>query len=110
MSLPEKPADVAHVSDAHWEAALDEACSRQGYIFQLSFNWSSNYGKGVIDHARCLMLLGEVAEPVDPIGEAIKAARSAWVSDPRYFENHEAGFEAACRKHLAGLTFPEVKP
>ncbi len=104
MSLPEKPADVAQVSDAHWKAALDEACRRQAYIFELFRNWSSTAAKGIIDHARCLILLGEVKEPVDPIDAAIDAAWDDFANGPLSFG--PLSFEAACRKHFAGLTFP----
>jgi hypothetical protein len=72
MTLPEKHPDVAYVSDTLWEAALTMACNRQCYIFE-SFisitNWESEIAIGIIDHARCLILLGEVKGPVDPLAK-----------------------------------------
>ena len=108
MTLPEKHPDVADVSDTLWKAALTIACDRRGYTesFRSITGWGSAIVRGVIDHARCLILLGEVKEPVDPLDAAILAL---WRDDtipvipPREFA-------AACHKHFAGLTFPEVKP
>lgn len=108
--LPEKPFAVAHVSDAHWEAALE-------YALRLSNSKSSSLTAGGnkyvfetwADHARCLILLGEVPVPVDPIEAAIVAAYrrhhgllSGYSPIPELF----ARFDATCRKHFAGLTFP----
>jgi hypothetical protein len=109
MKLPEKHPDVADVSDALWEAALTIACDCRCYIpgsFRGITDWGSKIARGIIDHARCLILLGEVKEPVDPLDAAIKAL---WCGDTvPVIPLRE--FAAACRKHFAGLTFPEVKP
>jgi hypothetical protein len=93
MTLPTKAAAVAHVSDAHWEAALDAADKNwKGYA-------SDHNCRVIIDHARCLILLGEVPEPVDPIEAAID---KVW-NDLNDFNED---FHAHCRKHFAGLNFP----
>jgi hypothetical protein len=109
MTLPEKHPDVAHVSDALWEAALTMACDRRSYFpesFRSATNWGSAIVRGAIDHARCLILLGEVKESVDPLDAAIKAL---WCGDTvPVIPLRE--FAAAYREHFAGLTFPEVKP
>jgi hypothetical protein len=109
MTLPEKHPDVAYVSDTLWEAALTMACNRQCYIFERfrsTTNWESEIAIGIIDHARCLILLGEVKGPVDPLDAAIKAL---WCSDTVPVIPLR-NFAATCREHFAGLTFPEVKP
>ena len=97
MNLPNKPKDVAHVSDALWETALDKA----SYSDSLSPYWK----KYRIDYARCLILLGEVKEPVDPIDKAIRATFYGY-GDNRLTE---CQFNTMCRKHFAGLTFPPVQ-
>jgi hypothetical protein len=104
MNLPEKPADVAHVSDAHWEAALDKAYSTwSNPIRDLAGTWHLSE---LIDHARCLILLGEVVEPVDPIEAAIIAAAQEAVHLP--VSGYHADFASICRKHFAGLCFPAI--
>jgi hypothetical protein len=78
MTLPEKHPDVAYVSDTLWEAALTMACNRQCYIFERfrsTTNWESEIAIGIIDHARCLILLGKVKEPVDPLCDKGNALR-----------------------------------
>jgi hypothetical protein len=108
MTLPEKHPDVADVSDTLWESALIIACDRQCYIFE-SFRsttgWKSETAIGIIDHARCLILLGEAKEPVDPLDAAIKAL---------WFDSVDTiplcKFAASCRRYFAGLTFPELRP
>lgn len=109
-NLPKKPAAVAHVSDTHWEAALRKSwnllresqatawCNFEAVV------WVEPGAKIVIDHARCLILLGEVVEPVDPIEAALIAM---WNEPVASFGSPEL-FAAACRKHFAGLTFPEI--
>ena len=96
MNLPDKPKDVAHVSEALWKCALAKA----SYSDSLSPYWK----KHGIDHARCLILLGEVPEPVDPIEAAIE---NVWSGGS--LEVGKAAFNQKCRKYLAGLTFPPVQ-
>lgn len=92
MKLPLKPAAVEHVSDAHWKAALDEA----------NPYWRTGDSVGdIIDHARCLILLGEVLQPADLISIAIRAM----FNDINF---NDISIFDACRKHFAGLTFPAV--
>jgi hypothetical protein len=75
MKLPAKPAVVAHVSDAHWEAALDAAFGKidNGYSPWRLWIHDTPVAALLTDHARCLILLGEVPEPVDPLDVAIAA-------------------------------------
>jgi hypothetical protein len=96
MKLPDKPQQVAHVSDALWEAALDAAYAYwrglpDGILFRLT-----------IDHARLLIMQGEVEEPIDPLDAALDALwdswSGAWV---------KCQMKTAIRKHLAGMTIPE---
>jgi hypothetical protein len=54
------------------------ACNRQCYIFERfrsTTNWESEIAIGIIDHARCLILLGKVKEPVDPLCDKGNALR-----------------------------------
>jgi hypothetical protein len=115
VTLPPKPEAVAHVSDLHWEAALDAAAQKNkakdfGIVGR---NFHPDCVEAVIDHARCLILLGEVAEPVDPIEAAMDALfeeRCDIKSPDAVF--HKArldAFKAQCRKHFSGLTFPEAQ-
>jgi len=99
MNLPTKPESVAHVSDAHWEKALEKAHPKW-------FNIRGLAGFDLIaDHARCLILLGEVQEPADPISDAIKAASADAID--LVCRDYHTNFETLCRKHFAGLTFPK---
>ena len=84
MSLPEKHPDVADVSDALWEAALELAHPDFRTLYRAREFHSA------IHHARCLILLGEVEEPVDPTDAAIDDSRNnagfdiqAWLSEGR---------------------------
>jgi len=90
VTLPPKPEAVAHVSDAYWEAAIAKARLVE---------------RSVIDHARCLILLGEVPESVDPIEAAIESAYEEWLNDDGEWRGV---FRRVCRKHFAGLTFPPL--
>ena len=108
-ALPKKPDAVAHVSDSLWEAALQAAWgllkkseATSWCTFEL-VTWSDAGALIVIEHARCLILLGEVVELVDPIEEAIEAA---WRSLDT--ESLKTEFNVACRKHFSGLTFPVI--
>ena len=78
MSLPEKHPDVADVSDALWEAALQQARRLYPYYDPDAqkfdgIHWSaSEIPSPIVRHARCLILLGDVKEPMDtPGGEAM---------------------------------------
>jgi hypothetical protein len=100
-TLPPKPEAVAHVSDQHWEAALVRSDA----------DWTMYKPTGellprVIDHARCLILLNEVQEPVDLIDDAIWALHRSYEEKGIFLE--PVKFRAACRKHFAGLKFPEA--
>jgi hypothetical protein len=99
MNLPPKPPAVAHVSDAHWEAALNQAVENGEGLF-------SYYAPLIVHHARCLILLNEVAEPVDPIEAAMDAMFDLRLNWSGY---GPAAFKRACRKHFAGKTFPEAQ-
>jgi len=110
MTLPTKPDAVAHVSDAHWEAALRQAWSvfasrRLSTIAFERANWdAAEITPTIIDHARCLILLKEVPEPVDPFevkcGLIVQDWHSASVV-PKSMAD-------IIRKHLAGMTIPEA--
>ena len=105
MKIPNKPKDVAHVSDALWETAL----------FAADHGWpmvvlGSQCMMNIIDHARCLILLGEVQEPVDPIEAATEAACLDYKSEKYLGKPGDVVFTLVCRKHFAGLTFPPVQP
>lgn len=103
-TLPEKPAIVADVSDAKWEAALDAA--NPDWRFYRSSGEKMTH---IIDHARCLILLGEVPEPVDPIEAAMRAFRaSVWELGCVNLGQLDK-VDMACRRHFAGLTFPAAK-
>ena len=104
-ALPPKPDSIADVSDALWEAALVKAGRTR---VEGVANYSDVFQKihireSLIDHARCLILLGEVAEPVDEIDSALNAA---WQEGWHFSQTR---FKEVCREHLAGLTFPEVQ-
>ena len=103
-ALPPKPASLEHISDAHWEAAFEEVARRAGYGGTgVALRHLSTKGKnGAADYARCLILLGEVDEPEDPIDAAIKA-----VWDDQW--NAVGSFAESARKHFSGLKFP-VQP
>jgi hypothetical protein len=113
MKLPYKPAAVARVTDAHWEAALRHAWSifaskRPSTIdFEVVYWGVAEITPTIIDHARCLILLNEVPDPVDPLDAAIDAAWADWLAyaeDPM-LEEH---FAAVIHRHLAGITIPEA--
>ena len=110
MTLPTKPEAVAHVSDQHWEAALIEVVRRSDSgIFDPKQRLASireSSQAGAADYARCLILLGEVAAPVDPIETAIEALAGYW----GYSGRQKIAVCADVRKHFAGLTFPAVQP
>ena len=99
MTLPDKPKDVAHVSDKLWEVAL----ARADYSWPMIIFGSERMIR-IIDHVRCLMLLGEVEEPVDPIEAAIE---NVWSGGS--LEVGKAAFKRKCYEHFAGLTFPPVQ-
>jgi len=109
MTLPTKPDAVAHVSDAHWEAALRQAwnifASKRPHTIAFErADWgAAEITPTIIDHARCLILLNEVPEPVDPLEVAMDALWDSWnggwsKSDMK---------DSVC-KHLAGMTIPEA--
>ncbi len=108
-AFPEKPAAAAHVSDAHWEAAYLTAVGFAGYQTERHEFFLYHIRNGSTDALRLaeelairLIKSGEVPEPVDPIEAAMDAALHDYV-------HTSLPFEAACRKHFAGLTFP-VQP
>jgi len=112
--LPEKPAAVAHVSDQHWEVALDTAAHKNHVKdwWQVAADFHPDCKRAVVDHARCLILLGEVPEPLDPIDAAIYALfeeRTGADSrgDSAWHKARRDAFGTQCRKHFAGLTFPK---
>jgi hypothetical protein len=107
MTLPPKPAAVAHVSDALWEAALVEVFLRVrgGEPKEALERAYDNELETATDYARCLILLGEVPEPVDPIDAAMcnvfdRLDITEWA---------RGNIKADCRKHFAGLTFPKAE-
>lgn len=72
--LPDKPEQVKDVSDRLWEAALDKAwASLNGFRHWTEWDGCSVMWDLLINHARCLIMLGEVEEPRDPLDEAIEA-------------------------------------
>lgn len=96
--LPDKPEAVKDVSDRLWEAALRKAYSTwktQAFGFAKTINYPE-----LIDHARCLILLGEVEEPRDPIDEAIEAAHKAYWSASWHTSTTLPVFAEAVRTHL----------
>jgi hypothetical protein len=99
MTLPTKPDAVAHVSDAHWEAALDKTGRNWKYYTHACIL------PAIIDHARCLILLNEVPEPVDSIS---LAASQIWGVANGPHCDAVPRIEAAIRKHLAGMAIPEA--
>ena len=109
-ALPPKPGSISDVSDTLWEAALVKAGRTR---VEGVANYSDVFQKihireSLIDHARCLILLGEVAEPVDPIEAALDAM---WKQVSPFIKIYEQPyFKQHCREHFAGLTFPEVQP
>lgn len=88
--LPDKPEQVKDVSDRLWEAALDKANAL----------WRDEpmlYRQKTADHARCLILLGEVEEPRDPLDEAIEAFWREWFGgDARPTDT----FREMCNRHF----------
>jgi hypothetical protein len=96
VELPAKPESVSHVSDAHWEAALDAALKCAGDFGRVH----ESLNQGYIDHARCLILLGEVDEPKDPVDEAIDAAWSEFKGDGGGWEFMRPAFSIAIRAHV----------
>jgi hypothetical protein len=103
MTLPVKPDDVADASDALWEAALDAAYAKLDDSIVMDWRgWSIHHSFRLIliEHARLLILQGEVIEPVDPLDAAIEAAWDAWQGADRR-ESARVNFIAAIRKHLA---------
>jgi hypothetical protein len=78
MNLPDKPEAVTHVSDALWEAALKQVTD--GYCITVFDNYMH---PKIIDHARCLILLNEVAEPVDPLRQLWREFASHYDSNTR---------------------------
>jgi len=111
MNLPPKPEAVAHVPNSQWEASLDKAMRLSGLGSNIGC-WQSFRNDtiaGLADHARCLILLGEVPEPVDPIEAAIDAAWNEYLANQsgRGIKSASENFSAACRKHFSGLTFPK---
>ena len=107
MTLPPKPEAVAHVSDAHWEAALQRAYDIGGYITSISILLTDGIyhrvARSVIDHARCLILLNEVPEPVDPIEVACGLIVQDWCSVSPFPKS----LSEIVRKHLGGMTIPK---
>jgi hypothetical protein len=104
MTLPDKPSAVAHVSDAHWEAALDAAYGKLAVHY---ISWRDrDPGADAwpqVEIARCLILLGEVPEPVDPLDAAIAAV---W-NDTFDCSQGPLALNSAIRKRLAPfLTIP----
>jgi hypothetical protein len=110
MNLPPKPESVSHVTDAHWEAALRQAwlifsSKRPSTIdFEVVYWGVAEIAPTIIDHARCLILLGEVKEPVDPLGVAFARLLDEYWSDGILSRD----LESIIRKHLAGMTIPEA--
>jgi hypothetical protein len=113
-SLPPKPSAVAHVTDAHWRAALEAASKKTDFngFTHLFGSYSLDHStcKSVIDNARCLILLGEVPKPVeDRIDAAIANAYRDYWNRPFSSIQPSIAFRACCRKHFAGLTFPPME-
>lgn len=81
MTLPDKPEQVKDVSDRLWEAALDKVTRFYGYnCWSEACFWITDRLEALlIDHARLLILQGEVTEPRDPLDEAIEALINEWM-------------------------------
>jgi hypothetical protein len=102
MKLPPKPESVSHVTDAHWEAAIAAASIPHWHICWES--WSGWLREATIDHARCLILLGEVKEPLDLFEAACGRIVQDWYST----RTVPTSMADIIRKHLAGMTIPEA--
>ncbi len=92
--------------------SLDEAAKAAGRL-----NWQYDCGgellttaarNSIVAHARTLDLL-HGRKPLDPIEAAIQGAWDEWKAS--YYDGQmglkQTDFNAACRKHFAGLTFPK---
>ncbi len=108
-NLPEKPEAVAHVSDAHWEAATRQVWAEfreldpRLFVFE-RVHWDVYQQRKIVaDWARRLILLGEVPEPVDPI---TLAASHIWHVANGPHCDAAPRIEAAIREYLAGVTIP----
>jgi hypothetical protein len=109
MNLPDKPAQIAHVSDDHWEAALRRAWAvfkikKPGTVDFEAVHWgAAEITPTIIDHARLLILQGEVQEPVGQFEVKCGLIVQDWYSasaTPKSMAD-------IIRKHLAGMTIPE---
>jgi len=105
--LPDKPEQVKDVSDRLWEAALRMAWGKvrgdTGFLCDFGYvDWQGHGSSYAIDHARCLIMLGEVEEPRDPLDEAIEAAADTFQALFNSGENPTLrdDFIQAVRQHL----------